>query len=162
MHLGPERLRAVIGAALAAGTFVVCHDALTYGGLPDYGPAICRGFFDAYARQSLALILLRAYPCLTEVPRPPTAPRSRERDARASPGVPGRSAPAVRGRHRGRHRLRRPRHGAPARATPGPPTRMQVQRWPAQWRDVLHAAASAGRPAYLALPSSRTCPSPQQ
>ena len=48
MHLGPERLRAIIGDALAAGTFVVCHDTLTYGDFPDYGPAICRGFFDAY------------------------------------------------------------------------------------------------------------------
>ena len=49
MHLGPERLRAVIAEALAAGTFVVCHDTLTYGDYPDYGPAICRGFYDAYA-----------------------------------------------------------------------------------------------------------------
>jgi hypothetical protein len=48
MHLGPERLRAIIGDALAAGTFVVCHDTLTYGDFPDYGPAICRGFFDAH------------------------------------------------------------------------------------------------------------------
>jgi Domain of unknown function (DUF4314) len=49
MHLGPGRLRAVITPTLAAGTFVVCHDTLTYGDFPDYGPAICRGFFDAYA-----------------------------------------------------------------------------------------------------------------
>jgi hypothetical protein len=48
MYLGPGRLRAVIGEALAAGTFVICHDTLTYGDFPDYGPAICRGFFDAY------------------------------------------------------------------------------------------------------------------
>jgi hypothetical protein len=41
MHLGPARLRAVIGGALAAGTFVVCHYTLTYGN-PDFGPAICR------------------------------------------------------------------------------------------------------------------------
>jgi hypothetical protein len=31
MHLGPERLREIIGPALAAGSFVVCHDTLTYG-----------------------------------------------------------------------------------------------------------------------------------
>ena len=31
MHLGPERLRKIIGQALAAGSFVVCHDTLTYG-----------------------------------------------------------------------------------------------------------------------------------
>jgi hypothetical protein len=34
MHLGPERLREIIGQTLAAGSFVVCHDTLTYGGLP--------------------------------------------------------------------------------------------------------------------------------
>jgi hypothetical protein len=73
MHLGPERLRAVIGEALAAGTFVVCHDTLTYGDYPGYGPAICRGFFDAYADCSPALIVLRAGRRLVEVPPPETA-----------------------------------------------------------------------------------------
>jgi hypothetical protein len=70
MHLGPDRLRAIITPTLAAGTFVVCHDTLTYGDFPDYGPAICRGYFDAYAGQSPALILLRAARRLTEVPPP--------------------------------------------------------------------------------------------
>jgi hypothetical protein len=70
MHLGPEGLRVIIGQALAAGSFVVCHDTLTYGDYPDYGPAICRGFFDAYARRSPALILLQAYRRLTKVPPP--------------------------------------------------------------------------------------------
>ena len=67
MYLGPERLRAVIADVLAAGTFVVCHDTLTYGDYPDYGPAICRGFYDAYANRSPALILLRACQRLVEV-----------------------------------------------------------------------------------------------
>jgi hypothetical protein len=39
MHLGPERLREIIGQTLAAGSFVVCHDTLTYGDFPGYGPA---------------------------------------------------------------------------------------------------------------------------
>jgi hypothetical protein len=73
MHLGPERLRAIIAGALAAGTFVVCHDTLTYGDFPDYGPAICRGFYDAYKDKSPALILLRAYQRLADVP-PPGSP----------------------------------------------------------------------------------------
>jgi Domain of unknown function (DUF4314) len=49
MHLGPERLRAIIDGALANGSFVVCHDTLTYGSNPGFGPAICRGFYEAYA-----------------------------------------------------------------------------------------------------------------
>ena len=73
MYLGPERLRAIIADALAAGTFVVCHDTLTYGDHPDYGPAICRGFYDAYADRSPALTLLRACQRLVEVPPPQAA-----------------------------------------------------------------------------------------
>lgn len=75
MPLGPERLRAVIAGALAAGTFVVCHDTLTYGDYPDYGPAICRGYYDAYADRSPALTLLRACQRLVEVPAASRFPR---------------------------------------------------------------------------------------
>jgi hypothetical protein len=73
MHLGPDRLRVIIGQALAAGSFIVCHDTLTYGDYPDYGPAICRGFYEAHRSRSPALILLRAYRRLVEVPPPEDA-----------------------------------------------------------------------------------------
>ena len=49
MHLGSEQTAAFVRQVLAEGTYVVCHQTLTYGDHPDYGPAICRGFFDAYA-----------------------------------------------------------------------------------------------------------------
>ena len=52
MYLGPERTAAFIRQALDAGSYVVCHQTLTYGDFPDYGPAICRGFFDAYRDRS--------------------------------------------------------------------------------------------------------------
>jgi hypothetical protein len=42
-HLGPERTAAFIRPVLDAGSYVVCHDTLTYGDFPGYGPAICRG-----------------------------------------------------------------------------------------------------------------------
>jgi hypothetical protein len=72
MHLGPEQTAALVRRVLAEGTYVVCHQTLTYGDYPDFGPAICRGFFDAYAGRSPALRLLRAFGRLTEVdpPRP--------------------------------------------------------------------------------------------
>jgi len=72
MHLGPEQTAAFVRRVLAEGTYVVCHQTLTYGDNPDFGPAICRGFFDAYAGRSPALRLLRAFGRLTEVgpPRP--------------------------------------------------------------------------------------------
>ena len=49
MHLGPEQTAAFVRRVLAESTYVVCHQTLTYGDNPDFGPAICRGFFDAYA-----------------------------------------------------------------------------------------------------------------
>jgi len=70
MHLGPERTAAFIRQVLAERSYVVCHDTLTYGDLPGYGPAICRGFFDAYRTRSAALLILQAGRRLTEVPPP--------------------------------------------------------------------------------------------
>jgi hypothetical protein len=49
MHLGSEQTAAFVRQVLAEGTYVVCHQTLTYGDHPGYGPAICRGFFEAYA-----------------------------------------------------------------------------------------------------------------
>ena len=72
MHPGPEQTAAFVRRVLAEGTFVVCHQTLTYGVNPDFGPAICRGFFGAFAGRSPALRLLRAFGRLIEVdpPRP--------------------------------------------------------------------------------------------
>ena len=82
MYLGPERTAAFIRQVLAAGTYVVCHQTLTYGDFPDYGPAICRGFFDAYRDRSRDLLILQAARRLTEVPPPLVAKAA----------VPGRGA----------------------------------------------------------------------
>ena len=70
MHLGAEHTAAFVRQALDAGSYVVCHQTLTYGDHPGFGPAICRGFFDAYAARSLALRLLQAFSRLTEVEPP--------------------------------------------------------------------------------------------
>ena len=55
---------------------------LTYGDFPDYGPAICRGFFDSYRTGSAELLILQAGRRLTEVP-PPLVAKAEElgRDA---------------------------------------------------------------------------------
>ena len=82
MHLGPERTAAFIRQVLDAGSYVVCHDTITYGDFPEYGPAICRGFFDGYRDRSRDLLILRAGRRLTEVP-PPVVAKAEElgRDA---------------------------------------------------------------------------------
>jgi len=68
MYLGPERTAAFIRQVLDAGSYVVCHKTLTYGDFPDYGPAICRGFFDSYRDRSRVLLILQTGRRLTEVP----------------------------------------------------------------------------------------------
>jgi hypothetical protein len=73
MHLGPERTAAFIRQVLDAGSYVICHDTLTYGDFPGYGPAICRGFFDGYRDRTPALLILQAGRRLTEVPPPVVA-----------------------------------------------------------------------------------------
>jgi hypothetical protein len=82
MYLGPERTAAFIRHALDAGSYVVCHQTLTYGDFPGYGPAICRGFFDAHRNRSRDLLILQAGRRLTEVP-PPLVAKAEElgRDA---------------------------------------------------------------------------------
>ena len=82
MYLGPERTAAFIRQVLDAGSYVVCHETLTYGDFPDYGPAICRGFFDSYRDRSRDLLILQAGRRLTEVP-PPLVAKAEElgRDA---------------------------------------------------------------------------------
>lgn len=73
MYLGPGRLAALVREALVMDSYVVCHETLTYGDHPDYGPAICRGFADAYGDRSSALLLLRSFDLFIEVPPPPAA-----------------------------------------------------------------------------------------
>jgi hypothetical protein len=92
MHLGPERTAAFIRQVLAAGSYVVCHDTLTYGDFPEYGPAICRGFFDAYRDRSRDLMILRASRRLTEVP-PPLAAKAGQLGHDAARQVPGGNTP---------------------------------------------------------------------
>jgi len=47
MHLRAGRLRDMCNEAIKDGSQgIICHDTLTYGPFPDYGPAVCRGFYD--------------------------------------------------------------------------------------------------------------------
>jgi hypothetical protein len=48
MKLKEGRLQSLTADAVADGQGVICHDTLSYGPFPDYGGAICRGFYDSY------------------------------------------------------------------------------------------------------------------
>jgi hypothetical protein len=51
MLLGPERFRDLIDRNLAAGAMLTCHQTLPYSDNPDFGPAVCAGF---WARHGLS------------------------------------------------------------------------------------------------------------
>lgn len=56
MHLEPGRLKDLVAQALAAQSYVVCHETLP-GVAPDgVAPAVCRGFADAYSTNALRII----------------------------------------------------------------------------------------------------------
>lgn len=55
MHLNRGRVKAMVTDTLDGGGFITCHKTLPYGDHPDFGPAICRGFFDRYAQRSNVL-----------------------------------------------------------------------------------------------------------
>jgi hypothetical protein len=47
MHLDAGRLKDLIDSNVAAGTALTCHQTLSYGDHPEFGEAVCRGFYDA-------------------------------------------------------------------------------------------------------------------
>ena len=51
---GPERSAEVIEANVAAGALLTCHSTLPYGAHPDFGPAVCAGFWARHAMKTAA------------------------------------------------------------------------------------------------------------
>lgn len=45
MHLGPERTAEIIDGNVEAGALLTCHSTLPYGEHPEFGPAVCAGFW---------------------------------------------------------------------------------------------------------------------
>jgi hypothetical protein len=73
----------MVKETLAAGAAITCHETLPYGQYPDYGRAVCRGFYDAHGQRSnLARIVERLGGF--DVVRPPSSPESTESAARES------------------------------------------------------------------------------
>jgi hypothetical protein len=72
MKLRAGRLRSMINEALQEGQQgIICHDTLTYGAHPDFGPALCRGFYQAYGPQNNFIRIMERLGGFTEVD-PPT------------------------------------------------------------------------------------------
>lgn len=53
MQLRPGRLKTMVEEALRDGSQgIICHDTLSHGAHPGFGPALCRGFYDKYGQQN--------------------------------------------------------------------------------------------------------------
>ena len=77
MRLNPGRLRGMVDEALSGGGYITCHDTLTYGANPDFGPAVCRGFYDAHGeRSNLIRIMDRLGGTVEVAPPQKEAPRA--------------------------------------------------------------------------------------
>lgn len=50
MDLRPGRVRQMVRDGVNSGGGIVCHQTLSYGDHPDFGPAACRWFYDTYGR----------------------------------------------------------------------------------------------------------------
>lgn len=74
MSLQPGRLAQLADDNIAADSALTCHQTLPYGGY-DAPPAVCRGFYDAYADRTLPLRLARQMDLIVFDPQPPPKDR---------------------------------------------------------------------------------------
>lgn len=57
MALVPGRLRGMIEKNNSAGTWITCHETLPWGHYPEFGEAICRGYYDTNGGNSWGIRL---------------------------------------------------------------------------------------------------------
>lgn len=70
MHLRPGRVTEMVRSAVAGGGTITCHSTLEYGEHPDYGEAVCRGFYDSVGPRSQIVRIVERLGGYTEVPPP--------------------------------------------------------------------------------------------
>lgn len=71
MHLQAGRLKDLADSNIEADSALTCHQTLEYGEYEVEGNAICRGYFDAYAKEVTPLRLAISLDAVAEV-EPPT------------------------------------------------------------------------------------------
>lgn len=71
MHLSAGRVKSMTEAALREGTQgVICHQTLPYGDNPEFGPALCRGFYDKFGPRNNFIRIMGRLGGFTEVEPP--------------------------------------------------------------------------------------------
>jgi hypothetical protein len=74
MHLRPGRLRSMVAEALQQGCQgIICHATLPYGDHQDFGPALCRWFYDTFGARSNFVRVIERIGGFTEVDPPGTS-----------------------------------------------------------------------------------------
>jgi hypothetical protein len=84
MHLNEGTREDMVRAALSNGSWIVCHTTLPDAGVPIGQQAICRGFWDVHARDSLGCCLAVAYggPAFAPLPAAPHTSEQSGQDQR--------------------------------------------------------------------------------
>lgn len=59
MHLQEGVLKELIEENNKRGSWITCHETLPYGHYPDFGEAICRGYYDAHGDNSWGVRLAK-------------------------------------------------------------------------------------------------------
>lgn len=81
MRLRPGRLKDLISEALRQGCQgIICHDTLSYGPHPGFGPALCRGFYDQFGPRNNFIRVMERLGGFTEVDPPGTVSEGKRRD----------------------------------------------------------------------------------
>jgi hypothetical protein len=71
MDLKPGRVKDMVNAANRQGSQgIICHQTLSYGGHPDHGGALCRGYYDSSGPQNNFVRIMERLGGFEEVPPP--------------------------------------------------------------------------------------------
>lgn len=69
MRLRPGRLRDMVTRGIVGGG-ITCHSTLSYGAHPDFGEAMCRGFYDAHGPATNFVRVIERIGGFEQVPPP--------------------------------------------------------------------------------------------
>jgi hypothetical protein len=67
---GEDRAAEVIGRNVSAGALLTCHSTLPYGDHPEFGPAVCAGFWARHGLETAAGRIARFMLGITRI-KPP-------------------------------------------------------------------------------------------
>jgi hypothetical protein len=71
MKLDPGRLKNMVTDALREGSQgIICHDTVSFGAHPDFGGALCRGFYDSVGYRNNFVRIMERLGGFTEVEPP--------------------------------------------------------------------------------------------